>query len=300
MKPVIVLLFFSLIAMFIAGCSSVKTVSDQMLLMNAVSEGDKPGVSCLDEPAIKRLIDNGVDVNTPLPKWNGSTLLFIAVEENKPDLVKFLLEKGAKTNVKDNQGYTPLWSVALRQVNNTAQQQTKSVKIAEMLLKYGADPNLGKEPPIIQACQIGNFELIKLLVKYGANVNISDRQNSTPLMLSVDSFQIVEFLISKGANVNGQDNNGNTVLMSSLGGPTERQMKIMKLLLEKGANVNAVAYPGGQERGVTILDKAYESYPGIASFLILHGAKTARELGINSVLDEQSRRDALFLIKRNN
>jgi len=58
MKAFIILLFFSLIAMFIAGCSSVKTVSDQVRLMNAVSEGDKPGVSCLDEPAVRRLIDN--------------------------------------------------------------------------------------------------------------------------------------------------------------------------------------------------------------------------------------------------
>ncbi len=278
----------SIILFFITGCFSIKTVSDQMRLMSAVSESGKPGVSCLDEPAVRRLIDSGVDVNTPLPKWNGSTLLFIAVEENKPDLVKFLLEKGAKTNVKDNQGFTPLNSSALQQVNNTAQQQANSVKIAEMLLKNGADPNLGKEPPIIQACLSRNFKLIKLLVEYGADVNIKAYPNGTPLRCSVHDFQITELLISKGANVNAQDCIGDTVLMNALSYENpEKAIKIMKLLIEKGANINAVSHPWGQKEGETILDLVMRGYPkGIANFLRANGAKTAQELGVNADIDE--------------
>ena len=191
--------------LFIAGCASFKTAYDQRLLTDVVARSD--------ESAARKLVDSGIDVNTPIPKWNGTTLLFFAVVENKPDLVKFLLEKGAKTNIKDNQGYTPLFCSALQQVNNTEQQRTNSVKIAEMLLNYGADPNLGKEPPLITACLGNNFELIKLLIKYGADVNIKSYPNGTPLSCSVHSFQITEFLISKGANVKAQDNYRDTILM---------------------------------------------------------------------------------------
>lgn len=118
----------------IVGCASIKTASDQIRLADAVAKKD--------EIAIRKLVDSGVDVNIPMPTQNGITLLSFAAGENNHDLVNFLLERGAKTNVKDNQGYTPLNDCALQQVNNTAQQQTNSVKIAEMLLNHGADPNL--------------------------------------------------------------------------------------------------------------------------------------------------------------
>jgi ankyrin repeat protein len=203
--------------------------------------------------------------------------------DNNPELVKLLLEKGAKTNVKDHQGYTPLWHAALQQVNNTAQQQANSVKIAEMLLKHGADPNLGTEPPLITACNSRNFELIKSLVQYGADVNIRNvKNNYTPLMCSVHNFQIAEFLTSKGANANAQDYYGRTVLMCALGFKnTQEIIKIMNLLIEKGADVNAVSHPYGQKQGETILDPViFHKYPKeIVDFLRAHGAKTAEELG---------------------
>ena len=266
--------------LLIAGCSSIQTVHDQILLRDAVEKSD--------EKTIRRLIDGGADVNTSLP--NNSTLLSFAVIENKPDLVKFLLDRGAKVNVQQIQGFTPLNECALQQVNNTAQQQTNSVKIAEMLLSHGADPNLGTIATLKTACQSNNFELVKLLVKYGADVNIRGNQNNTPLMYC-RSFRFIEFLISKGANVNAQDSD-NTVLMCAGDDKNITEwIKIMKLLIEKGANVNAVVHPHGQKQGETILDQAFlYKYPNeVVDFLRAHGAKTADELGVNANIDESSR-----------
>lgn len=279
------------ILLFIAGCASIKTVSDKVRLMNATTTNSETGKRCLDEVAVRSLIENGVNVNTLLP--NDSTILQRAVLENKPDFVKFLLDKGANANAKQAQGFTALHETASQQINDTAQQQANTVKIAEMLLKHGAKPNLGPDPtpPLIQVCMSKNFELIKMLVKYGADVNIRDSYSRTPLMYSAHNFEITEFLISKGADVNAQDCYGNTAFMYS--GNEENPIetiKIMKLLIEKGANVNAVSHPNGQARGITILDPIlFHKYPKeIVDFLRAHGAKTADELGVNAKLDESS------------
>ncbi len=288
MKFVMILLCAFIMAVFIVGCSSIKVVSDKVRLMSEITtKNNEPGKR-LDEAAVRRLIDDGVDVNTLLP--NDTTLLHIAAGENKPELVKFLLDHGANANAKQIQGYTPLHEAASSQVDDTAQQQANSVKIAEMLLKHGANPNPGPDPtpPLIQAC-MGNFELIKMLVKYGADVNIRDSYSRTPLIYSAHNFQITEFLISKGADANAQDCYGNTVLMGALSyeNPTE-SIKIMKLLIEKGANINAVSHPNGQARGEAILDivLSHEYSKGILDFLRSHGAKTADELGANAKIDE--------------
>jgi ankyrin repeat protein len=52
------------------------------------------------------LIRHGADVNRA--DAGGSTALHFAVLNRNPELIRMLLAGGAKKNVKDSQGYTPL------------------------------------------------------------------------------------------------------------------------------------------------------------------------------------------------
>ena len=55
--------------------------------------------------AVKNLVENGTNVNQ---KSCGMTPLMYAARQNKTDIVKFLLSKGAKLNTKSDKGVTAL------------------------------------------------------------------------------------------------------------------------------------------------------------------------------------------------
>ncbi|WP_317163834.1 ankyrin repeat domain-containing protein [Flavobacterium phycosphaerae] len=58
-----------------------------------------------DLTTVKKFVEYGADVNE---ESNGMTPLMFAARYNKVDIIKYLLEKGAKKEVKDERGYTAL------------------------------------------------------------------------------------------------------------------------------------------------------------------------------------------------
>ena len=58
-----------------------------------------------DITVVKKFIEYGVDVNE---MTNGKTPLMYAARYNELEIVKLLLEKGAKTNIKDSNHFTAL------------------------------------------------------------------------------------------------------------------------------------------------------------------------------------------------
>ena len=84
---------------------------------------------------LERTIKNFSDIN--YRDRNGMTFLSIAVQQQKLDVIKILLENWANPNIEDNSGIPPLSYVFLRQTPNTDD-------IIKLLLNYGADPISGK------------------------------------------------------------------------------------------------------------------------------------------------------------
>lgn len=68
--------------------------------------------------------------------------------------------------------------------------------------------------PLCVAISKGDFDLVKKLVEYGADVNDKIQRGTTPLMMAAryNNVEITSFLLSKGAKINTEDNNGNTAL----------------------------------------------------------------------------------------
>ncbi|WP_326997444.1 ankyrin repeat domain-containing protein [Crocosphaera watsonii] len=67
---------------------------------------------------------------------------------------------------------------------------------------------------LLQATKDGDLEVVKSLVDQGADVNVKDKENATPLMRSVSrNYQaIVKLLIEQGAHVNAINDWGYTPL----------------------------------------------------------------------------------------
>ena len=91
-----------------------------------------------DAAAVKKLLDEGVDVNTKF-RYN-ATALFYACDHGHLDVVKVLLDHGADMNVKDTfYGFTPLMLAI-----GPAQKKTpEHTEIAKLLIAKGA-PGQGR------------------------------------------------------------------------------------------------------------------------------------------------------------
>lgn len=99
-----------------------------------------------------------------------------------------------------------------------------------------------KKTPLLLAISKGNTELVKLLIQYGADVNLPAKLslNRTPLQQAAErgDIDIVRLLLSYKAEINAPaaTNSGGTALqLAAIGG----YLAVVLLLLEKGADVNA-------------------------------------------------------------
>jgi len=117
-------------------------------------------------------------------------------------------------------------------------------KIRE-LTKNGADVNVRNEynaTPLIKASGEGYAEIVKLLLEAKADVNAATNADaSTPLYIASGNghTEVVKLLLEAKANINAVTTNGLTPLyIASFQGHTE----VVKLLIEAKANVNAARW----------------------------------------------------------
>lgn len=99
--------------------------------------------------------------------------LVLACYYNQLEIVKFLIEKEVKLNTVNNS------STALQ-----ASSYKGFTEITKELLKYKADPNIvdaNGTSPLIYATQFKHFEIIKLLLVFGANREYKDQSGNTAL-----------------------------------------------------------------------------------------------------------------------
>jgi hypothetical protein len=108
-----------------------------------------------------------------------------------------------------------------RPLRRTAEnQESFLVKVAVCLVEeLGADVNepdytLNSSPPLLTAACEGNVDMVRYLVKLGADVNKSDEYGTTALVAAAsgERLDIVEFLVELGTSA---DNNCNAALQSS-------------------------------------------------------------------------------------
>lgn len=112
-----------------------------------------------DAPEVKRLLDEGVNVDTKFRY--GATALSYASDRGNLEVVKILLERGADVNVRDTfYGATPLTWAASPGMARTPQHPA----IVKLLLEHGA---LGKESALMEAVSDSNAATTKVILEHG-------------------------------------------------------------------------------------------------------------------------------------
>jgi hypothetical protein len=121
-----------------------------------------------DAAAVKKLLDEGVDVNTKFRY--GATAIFYASDHGHLEVVKVLLDKGADLSVKDTfYGFTPL---ALA-IGPAQKKKPEHAEIAKLLIAKGAP---GQEMALSSAVQGNDTALATLILQAGKvpAANLSD------------------------------------------------------------------------------------------------------------------------------
>lgn len=192
--------------------------------------------------AIKLLLDNRANINL-VSLATGRTPLYVAAISKNIAAARFLMKQGAKTEIQDKMGYSPL----------TAAVTLVDVEMVEALLEGGASgdtrsaADVRATPLVLAAANINPInhnDYIKIMNKLldrRAGVDFQSVNGTTALMAAALNsnqemgLEKVELLIKRGSNLNIANSGGETALMLAAGAGKER---IVKILLSKGAKIH--------------------------------------------------------------
>jgi ankyrin repeat protein len=215
--------------------------------------------------------------------------LFLAVGNDRPDVVRTLLETGRNIEMRNAEGDTPLLYAVRTKAKNTLRMLlgrganpnatndkgvtalhyailANSPQMANALLEMGADPNMpdiAGATPLMLATSRDDAALTSGLIQRGAVVNLPSADGRSPLHVAAqaNNANAVALLVQAGADINARNMNGYTPLMAAaLAGASDS----VNVLLNAGANVYAT-----DSRGFTALDLARSRGKGKAANTIM-------------------------------
>ncbi|MBK8800901.1 MAG: ankyrin repeat domain-containing protein [Fibrobacteres bacterium] len=162
------------------------------------------------------------------PLWN-------ALESNRPDQAKALLQSGYHVDSSEADGSTALL---------LASAATADSATLEFLLANGADPNLAdsaSETPLMRAAQSGDLAKIRTLLRWKANVDMVDREGASAVSraLSMRKTKAAALLVQAGAKF-GFD------------GPNAR--RFLSYILESDEETLALLLPAIKDLDIKIYD----------------------------------------------
>ena len=176
-------------------------------------EGERPlhvAITMGNLEICQLLIDGGADVNMENNSNQSPLMIALEADEVNIDLIKLLIDTGADINFKDSEGDSPLI---------VASEQHQDLELMRVFLNT---PNINVNivdrrgrTALHEAVILSNIDMCKLLIEYGADVNIQDNDGDTPLLkaFKVNEFnlEIVRLLVDRGAYININDNNNRNV-----------------------------------------------------------------------------------------
>ncbi|KAF3316763.1 hypothetical protein TWF173_001426 [Orbilia oligospora] len=195
----------------------------QTPLMVAAENGDLTTVECL--------LRNGA--NPEARDTERQTALILSATMGHDTVVNTLLREGASPHVEDIDGETALLRAA----------HGGHSAVVEALLGWDAGwalnrTDLSDRTPLRTAVGRGSIEIVKMLIREGANIEAKNRYGETALSEAIarEHAAVVEFLLGKGANLETENEFGRTPLMLAAELGRER---IVDILLRGGADPTA-------------------------------------------------------------
>jgi ankyrin repeat protein len=217
------------------------------------------------------LIEKGADVKAV--DESGMSVLEIAASVNNLEVARLLIARGADVNTTDGQGFTPLGDAVSAGdrsaelvkllLDHGAKVNVASGNTVE-IVKNGKI-RIGWMTPLLLAVPQANYQVVEMLVKAGAQVNAKDIRGLTPLVLAVATDhadpRIVRLLLENGADPKVVSGDGETVLDWARKYRNPEVMRALGLAPEKVPVEPALAaaargVPAAVEAGVAVMQGA--------------------------------------------
>jgi len=225
-----------------------------------------------DLESAKLLLDKGADVNQVTEY--GWTPLLTATNNRHYKLAEFLIERGADVNLANKGNWTPLYlATDNRNIEGgdfpVPKPDVDHLEFIKFLLDHGANPNARAKDntltrtiftmqwffeagatPFVRAAQSGDIELLKLLIKSGADPMLKTDFGDTALTAAAgigwvegvtyehgvkQNVETVKYLLDLGLDPNAANNDGRTPLM---GAALKGRNEVVQVLVDHGAKLD--------------------------------------------------------------
>uniref|UniRef100_A0ABD2XML8 PRANC domain-containing protein n=1 Tax=Trichogramma kaykai TaxID=54128 RepID=A0ABD2XML8_9HYME len=241
---------------------------------------------------VKKFLDLGQDPNLLVQSTGDSPLHFAAAinYDDKTKVVELLLRRGAKTNLVNKAGQTPLHNFSIHIEDDHVDLAKFFFKICDDLRQMVSVNFRDKSgrTPLHLAVKYRNKELVALLLQRSANPNFIDQDGSTPLHYickKVVDDGLAEMLFefcdenNRMLRLDVQNKWDNTPLHEAL---ECGDKKMVELLLRRGANSNIANAEGWTP--LHIISRKYDGQ-GLAELFF----KTCDDVGQTVLVDARDK-----------
>lgn len=130
-----------------------------------------------DYNIVEYLLSKNIDVNSI--QANGNTLLYLAVKNRNYTMVTLLLNHNANPNIQNVVGKTPIWDVIA---------DNEHYKMVELLLKHQASTlirNIHGQTLLHEILYNNQYYALPILIEKGCDINAVDHDGYTPLARAI-------------------------------------------------------------------------------------------------------------------
>jgi ankyrin repeat protein len=266
--------------------SDLEKVKDFLVKGGDINKQDKDGytplmIVCLNYQRISDTISKA-STNSNVNYKQGYNTYNTIITNNKL-IADILLEKGADVNIKSKNGFTCLMICSTKNYLSMAESLTNkpfnkeylltniyynNLDIVKNIIKAGADVNIKDSNKLIAlhyASKSNNIEIALEVINANSDINSKDSYNITPLIYSImyNSKDVFDLLMKLDVDVNVLSNSG-TALYNAV---IKNNIDFVEALIKKGADVNR-----GNFDEAPIIRATINNYKDILELLINNGA----------------------------
>ncbi len=209
-----------------------------------------------DDKSVRALLAAGADPNYAVP--DGTKVLLVAAAYKSSNAAEALVDGGADPNVADRAGNTPLHTAAqfgaLDLVNKLIAKKANPNALTAKTPTGGRGagggggafrPPAGEQTPLLLAARANQPEVMRALVKAGADPTIKAQDGTTLLMAAAGSGHLepVEYAYELDKRVDAKTDSGTTAMHSAVTGtgavPQPEICKVVQFLADKGVPLDA-------------------------------------------------------------